>query len=109
MTVLAHGSFSESTGTFIFDTDVNDGSDFGIFDTPFGTANRVDQVNYHITHKTAPGLHDCGVGCDPIRLDYDEFFRLNARRSDGSFAMLFHRNRAILNKTSTTDGFQIFE
>ena len=42
MTVLAHGSFSESTGTFIFDTDVNDGSDFGIFDTPFGTANRVD-------------------------------------------------------------------
>ena len=84
LTVLAMGSFSSNTNTFEFDTDTLDGSDFGIFDTPFGTANRVTQVNYHQTLVTSAGTVNCGAGCTPARHEYDEFFRMNARRSDGS-------------------------
>ena len=42
LTVLAKGVFSSNTGTFEFDTDANDGIDFGLLATPFGSAERVD-------------------------------------------------------------------
>ena len=107
LTVLAMGSFSSSSGTFEFDTDELDGADFGIFLTEFGTAERVDQPNYHQTLVTSAGTRSCGAGCTPARHEYDEFFRMNARRSDGSLAMLFHRNRAITHKTSLST-FEMF-
>ena len=80
------------------DTDELDGSDFGLLFTRFGTKDRVDQVNYHQTLRTVAGTRSCGSGCSPARHEYDEHFRMNARRSDGSRAMLFHRDRAICHK-----------
>ena len=67
LTVIARGSFSDNTGTFEFDTDTLDGSDFGILMTPFGSAARVDQVNYHQTLVTSTGTRSCGSGCSPAR------------------------------------------
>ena len=99
--MVAEGTFSIGSGDFDYDTNDADGSRFGVFLREFGTGERVDQKNYHITYKTQTGTQSCGSGCTPVRMEYDEHCRMDARRSDGTKSNLFHRTHIVLHKTGS--------
>ena len=88
LTVLAHGTFT--AGAFEFDTDERN-ADFGLVFTEHGTKAAVDQRNFHQRIEAAL----------PNFMQYDEFLRMDQRRTDGSRVELFHRERAIFRKTSS--------
>ena len=93
LTVIANGALIGDL--FLeFDSD-DDDTDFGIVDGPLQKAEAsVRQRNFHQAFRLTPGFVNCGAGCTPLTMEYDEFFRMDVHEASGNRRNLFHREHA---------------